>query len=124
MYKPYTIEVDSGITIVTFAQKPSFLIFCEAVHAVTMQPENTYRLWDLHYGMDLSSEDLKKLAELAKIKLTSQSSKAAIVAPDDLTFGLSRVLDVFREDDLVEQKIFRSRAEAMDWLMTFQRVKT
>jgi hypothetical protein len=42
--------------------------------------------------------------------------KAAILAPQDLTFGILRIYAAYREEDQVELAVFRKRKAAIDWL--------
>ena len=35
---------------------------------------------------------------------------------EDLSFGVSRVYEVFRNTDLTETNVFRDKAEAVAWL--------
>ena len=46
-------------------------------------------------------------------------SKVAVIAPDDLSFGLSRVYEVYREKDEIELKVFRTEQKGIEWLKTF-----
>lgn len=67
-----------------------------------------------------SSDRARELARLAAaMDGPETSSKLAIVATDDLLFGLSRMYEAFREAEPRSRKqvsVFRSRAEAMAWL--------
>jgi hypothetical protein len=50
---------------------------------------------------------------------SSPASKLAIVAPEDLAFGLGRIYEAYREANDQSTKrvgVFRSRAEAMKFL--------
>jgi len=43
-------------------------------------------------------------------------SKSAIVAFDDLSYGIMRVHDVFRRQEQHETRVFRTEQEASAWL--------
>ena len=74
------------------------------------------RLWDLSAGgWDLTSVKLEKIADYAKTKLMLPS-KVAIVAPKDLSYGLSRVYEALRRQEGLEIEIFRDEHKALSWL--------
>jgi len=45
-----------------------------------------------------------------------EPGRSAIFAPTDLEFGIARMGDVYRQDDVLIQKVFRTKQEALDWL--------
>ncbi len=58
-------------------------------------------------------------AELRMItvyRLYNEKSRRAIVADEDITFGMARMYEVFREDAPEEIKLFRDMADARRWL--------
>lgn len=114
----HSITVIDAITVITFHRKPILDEFYRTVDTVVQDGQPSVRLWDLSCGLELTSNELISLASYARCKF-NQSSRAAIVAPDDLTYGLFRLLDVYRDDCTVEQMIFRSKPEAVDWLREF-----
>lgn len=67
-----------------------------------------------------SLERVRDLAELAaEMSRTAPRTKMAIVAPDDLAFGLGRLFETFRESASPGVKpvaVFRTMPEALDWL--------
>ncbi|WP_163338705.1 hypothetical protein [Desulfopila sp. IMCC35008] len=115
MEKLRTITVQNAITVITFHKKPILDEFCRTVDSVVQAGQPPARLWDLSCGLELTPSELISLASYARCRF-HQSSRAAIVAPDDLTFGLFRLLDVYRDDGAVQQVIFRSKPEAVAWL--------
>ena len=42
--------------------------------------------------------------------------KAAIIAPQDLTFGILRIYAAYRDEDQAELGVFCRRKAAIDWL--------
>jgi hypothetical protein len=113
MFSVYLLD---GIIFVDFLKPPSVENFRNAIDDVSLCELNQLRLWDLTCGIKLTTAEIKALARYAKSKFTTPFSKAAIVAPDNLTFGLFRLHDVEREDSLVEQIVFRTKQEALAWL--------
>lgn len=73
------------------------------------------QLWDC-------SEVTKVAVGIEVVRFLSRSSsyeagaKRAVVAPDDITFGLARMFQTLHEDAPEEVRIFRSREEARRWL--------
>jgi hypothetical protein len=67
----------------------------------------------------LTSEELAKLfSHLTTKKENRPTGKTAIVAPDDLRLGMSRMAEAFAEIEKLpwEMKAFRSMDEAINWL--------
>ncbi len=69
--------------------------------------------------LDLSGEDVGHLASMVRQHVEDRGGsgfKSAHVASGDLSFGLSRMLQVLAEDEVLEFSVFRSLEEAMEWL--------
>ena len=49
-------------------------------------------------------------------RLYNEKRRRAIVADEDITFGMARMYEVFREDAPEEIKLFRDMADARRWL--------
>lgn len=67
----------------------------------------------------LKTEDLAKIFNhLSFQKENRPEGKTAIVAPDDLRFGMSRIAEAFAEIEKLpwEMKAFRSIDKAINWL--------
>lgn len=116
MVKNYSIDTCEGITTVCFSKRPEVDEIINAIDEVAGDNPAILRLWDLSStGLDLTTSQLRQLAEYGK----SQSfppSKVAIVAREDFAFGIMRMYEVFREDEVAEHKIFRTVQEARGWL--------
>jgi hypothetical protein len=67
-----------------------------------------------------SKESVRDLADLsAGMDSSGCSSRFAIVAPEDLAFGIARMYETYREFDprsTKEVAVFRSKAAALKWL--------
>ena len=87
----------------------------------TYGPVTKNVMWDLTHAQlgDISSEDVKQIATVPRQSLEPRTEgKTAIVAPDDLAFGLSRM---YQNASMTEAlpfqiKIFREYEEARQWL--------
>jgi len=68
--------------------------------------------------LDLNSEQLQKIAEYSEIKWPAASapSRVAFVAPDDFTYGLLRMFEVYRKEEQHTIMVFRTKQEALKWL--------
>ncbi len=76
------------------------------------------RLWDFSQShLALSSEDIREVVAFAQSS-KFLPKKVAIFAPDDLSFGLSRIYSTLLEDQSsdTEVRIFRDGSEARSWL--------
>ena len=73
------------------------------------------RIWDVRETtLALSAEDLRQLASRSS-RADSGDSRVALLANDDLTFGLSRMYSVFRENENVRVRVFRTLEGAKAW---------
>ena len=118
----YRIESKDGITTIRFSTIPGLDDICNAIDDVAANYKSELRIWDLSNGFNLTDAHLKKLAEHGKSKFL-MPSKVAVIAPNDLAYGLARIHDVYREDRLSEQRIFRTEHEARAWLKSQEKSK-
>ena len=113
----FTINVSNGILTVLFSQEPSKEDIHNALIETSKNHTVTKRLWDFsEIKFNLSQNQLQDIAEFAK-NLFIQPSKVAMVASSDLSFGVSRIYEVFREDNQTEVKVFRKIEDGRRWLM-------
>ena len=66
-------------------------------------------------------DDMERITEYSDLIINIPLSKIAIVAPDDLTFGLFRVHEFHRDNKDHEQIVFRNRKDAESWLKTLKK---
>ena len=62
---------------------------------------------------DVSAAVVKRIAQ---IRIFSPDSRRAVVAPDDLTYGYSRMYEVFSKANDSNLAVVRNEEQAMDWL--------
>jgi len=115
MAKNYFIEISDGITSITFTMNPELTEIIDAINEAFKTDQTHLRLWDLSAGLDLTNEQLKEIAEYAKIKWHTPS-KVALVAPNDLSYGLLRMFEVYRGEEQHKIMVYRSKQEALKWL--------
>ena len=115
MGNTYRIEIKDGIVEVRFIENPDAQAICDSLDDAAQIDPNNLRLWDFTHGANLTGQDIEKVAAHARIK-KMQSGKVAIVAPQDLTFGLFRMYEVHRKEERIQLSVFRSIKEAREWL--------
>mgnify|MGYP006310467065 FL=1 len=62
---------------------------------------------------DISTTELRKVSS---VRVFSDLSRRAVVAPGDFEFGLSRMYEVFSRSTEENFSVFRTLDEAMEWL--------
>jgi hypothetical protein len=111
MADPYTIDTTDGIITVRFSRQPGTDEIRKAIDDIAGRKPNDRRLWDFtDSGLDLSTDQLKQLADYGKARLY-ESYRIALVVSGNLAFGLSKIFEVYREGELVTQRVFRSVEE-------------
>ncbi len=78
-------------------------------------------LWDFSHAdvSAIKSGEIEALAHVVAQNLHSrEGGKNVIISPNDVSFGLSRVYQSFAEMkfQMTETRVFRSEAEAREWL--------
>ena len=115
MDRKYSIDKMNGIIAVRFNEGPEAIDICNSLDdAARIRPGNL-RLWDFTCGADLTNDDIQIVANHAK-SIQLPAGRVAIVAPQDLSFGVFRVYAAHREQTQVKLSVFRSEQEALDWL--------
>ena len=118
MYKNFTIEVSENITIVPFFTSPTKDDFISAIDDVASNYPNCLRLWDLSQsGLNLNATELRHISDYGKAKF-HLPSKVAIIAPEDLAYGLSRTFEVYQMEDHIEMNVFPTVQHGLTWLKT------
>lgn len=116
MGKIYSLENKDGITTIRFSKTPKMDVLMVIIDYLSENNLYELRLWDLNpHGLDLSNEELRKIALYGKSKFR-KPSKLTIVASHNLPYGLSRAFEVYREEELVKTKVFCTEQEARNWL--------
>ena len=116
MEKKYSIDIIDEVTTIRFAEEPDILDIQNSIDDVAELKQKALRLWNFsNGGLNLTSTQIQELADYAKSKF-SPPSRVAIVATEDLAFGLSRMYEAFRAQDMVDIEIFRNEQDAHNWL--------
>jgi hypothetical protein len=120
---PITFRIDkaSGIVFTTIAGQTSLDEILEGLKNILNHPDfgpGLNGIADLRQSeLNTFQADVKKIADLMiEYRGTIGPSKAAVVVSRDITFGMTRVFQVFAEQSSVETAIFRSMEEALCWI--------
>ncbi|MFQ5350627.1 MAG: hypothetical protein ACE5EG_09320, partial [Thermoanaerobaculia bacterium] len=73
------------------------------------------RIWYLTENFSFTAEEIKNIAARGRVHWPS-AARVAYLAADDLTFGLLRMFEVFREQENYQTRVFREEQEALEWL--------
>lgn len=115
MQKNYSIKIVYGIAVTRFFKKPDLPEIISAMDDLAARGEYRLRLWVLEDGIDLCNDEIAEMGRHGK-QIWSAPSKTAAAASDDLSFGIMRVHEVYREHDRLETRVFRTEREALTWL--------
>ena len=101
---------------VRFTSPPKLSEVFEAIeHIANMEPVPSQRLWEFERGVNLSSSELRQIAEVGKEKLLGPQ-RVALLGSEALAFGLMRMYEVFRQEELLNMEVFKDRESALEWL--------
>ena len=110
----YSIEPSGKLTVIRLNRD----LGLEEIFAVMRKVVETdvcdQRLWDLSKCFTFADEQVQALANFGK-QLWPDPSKVGYVASNDLTYGLLRMFEVYREGEGYQTRVFRTEREALDW---------
>ena len=115
MKHTFHIETLGNLLVIRFTSVCTVESLTMAIDSIASYPGHYSRLWDFSTGIDLPNQQLKEIAHYVRKKL-DYPARVAVVAPADLTFGLMRMYEVYREDKGLEFRVFREEASALTWL--------
>jgi hypothetical protein len=115
MNSNFTIERIDGISIIRLKKDMSLAEMLDLVDQVAAAGVTDRRLWDATGYLKFSSEELGKIAARGRQHWPTPA-RVAYLAADDVSFGLFRMFEVFREQENYETRVFREEQEAMNWL--------
>ena len=74
-------------------------------------------VWDFRKAQfDMSPAEVKQVAQYILFRQPDiPPLKMAFVAPNDFEFGMSRIFEVYRQDQKTEFRVFRDLEEALNW---------
>jgi hypothetical protein len=116
-----SVDHESDITIHTVSGPTTSHELLDAIRAFYDGKPTRLSLWDMSEASlaETTTEDIKAVIQggLPLIR-GREGGKTAIVAPEDLAYGLARMYQAFTELEAVPfaHMVFRSKQEALDWL--------
>lgn len=120
MEKNYSITSQDNVTVVRFASRVDLDTAKAAIHEAALRDTARLQLFDFSPGgrFDLNSSEIQQLADFGRRIRDADSWKVAIVAPEDLDYGLLRMYRAYRDQGSTEVRhhVFRECDEALAWL--------
>jgi hypothetical protein len=111
----YSIETKDGVTAIRFFQKANADdVNCAFNEMINSKPSRL-RLWHLEEGWDLSPSQIQDFASYTKSKSTEEI-RLAVVTTEDLSYGLTRMFQAYRQEEHFDQQNFTTESEALCWL--------
>lgn len=117
------IDTSKNLIIHYFSENVSFPVLAKTIENTVANPD--YRIgmnavWVCEDGthVDMSSVDAQNLSEYARQSFdqTGISYKLALVADDDLAYGMNQVYEGWSNDRPIEISTFRKLDEALSWI--------
>ncbi len=115
MARNYFIEKADGIATIRFLRTLTVEEILEVMDHVAQTVKCNRRLWDGTGRFKYTSQEVRRIAARGKERWPSPA-RVAFLAADDVSFGLLRMFEVFREQDNYETKVFRDEQNARYWL--------
>ena len=115
-----TITIKEDMAIIKVVGRAGLQDILDANEQLTHEGKYIYprRFWDLRECLlDLSAAEVETIANSSD-QYEQSSSKVAILATNDLTFGLSRMFQVFRQSKYINMAVFRDEGKAIRWLLS------
>ena len=111
----YSIEQLEGITHVRFPGMPTVDDINAASEKLSHMENAAKRLWVFEAGVSFTADEVRSIANQAQSR-TVPRSWVAIVADQNIAYGLSRMYAVFRTIESVTVKVFTNENQALAWL--------
>ena len=117
----FRIDKESGVVCTTIDGYVSTDEIIEGLRNIMNHPDfrpGLNGIADLRNSdLNTFSADVKRIAELlVEYRDKTGPSRTAVLVSNDVTFGMTRVFQVFAEQSSVETAIFRDMEEAVQWL--------
>lgn len=117
------VDVNMNLMVHTFTEVISLTSIVEAIDAALVHPlykPGMNMMWFCEDGveLDIATDDPQSISNYARKKFDQfdEGYKAALVAGDDLAFGMLRVYQSWSDDRPSEINVFRKKEDALAWL--------
>lgn len=101
MSSNFVVEEQDGITTIRLARQLSLEELLRVLDDVTKLGTSNRRIWDATRHFNFTADEVRSIANHGRI-LWPSAARVGYVAEDDLTFGLVRMFEVFREQENYE----------------------
>jgi hypothetical protein len=115
MKQNYSIDTEDGVTAIRFFNKANADDVNSAFNEMINSNPSRLRLWHLEEGWNLSPSQIQEFANYTKSK-SNEEIRVAVVTTEDLSYGLTRMFQAYRQEEHFDQQNFRSESEAICWL--------
>lgn len=115
--KVYEISRDGPIVRIEFIASPDRESMLALMNELGRLGDSALRMFVMQKAeMLLSTAEVREGAEVARA-LQNQPRRIAVVAPGEISYGISRIFKVFRESEDTVFEVFREEDAAKDWLL-------
>lgn len=115
--KVYKISRDGPVVRIEFISSPDRETMLALMRELDQLENSRLRMFVIQKSeMLLSTAEVREGAEVARA-LENQPSKIAVVAPGNISYGISRIFKVFRESEATLLEVFREESAARAWLL-------
>ena len=119
MSSDFVIEQQDGIATI----RPTRLLSAEGLLQVMADvaklDAGNRRLWIGTRFFKFTADEVRSVASQSRT-LWPGAARVAFVAEDDLSFGLIRMFEVYREQENFQTKVFRDEPMARTWLLDWE----
>jgi hypothetical protein len=117
----HEIDIERGLARVLYEGRCTVQELAATSEALLRDPDYqhvTRQLADLSActAFDVPAEELRDLAHHVSVADQRAAVRLAVVAPQEVMFGMARLYAAHREPSPMEVRVFRDRAEALAWL--------
>ena len=116
MSSNFVVEQQGGITTIRILRSLKIDDFLGMLDEFAKVEVHDRRLWDTTNNFNFSADEIRQIAVHARSVMPG-AARVAFVAADDLTFGLVRMFEAFRDEEGFRTKAFRDEASARTWLL-------
>lgn len=115
--KVYEISRDGAVVRVEFFTSPDRETMLQLMGELDELENSTLRLYVMQKAeMLLSTAEVREGAQVARA-LLHQPRRIAVVAPGNISYGISRIFKVLRESEETDLEVFREESAATAWLL-------
>jgi hypothetical protein len=115
MKQKYSIDTEDGVTAIRFFNKANADDVNSAFNELINSNPSRLRLWHLEEGWNLSPSQIQEFANYTKSK-SNEDIRIAVVTTEDLSYGLTRMFQAYRQEEHFDQQNFTTEAEGICWL--------